>query len=287
MGRSSRLIAFLNGQFVPEANAVVSVLDRGFLYGDGLFETMRVCKGKAFRWQQHIERLRRGAEFLKLRLPFPAEELKRVATELITQNHLPEAVLRLTLSRGVGVRGYSPRGANQPSLVMTLHPLAVVDANGPPRWKLATSNFRVPANEKLSTFKTCNKLPQILARAEAESRGADEALLLNTDDEVAEAASSNLFWIANNTVCTTPLASGILAGVTRGVVFEICERRDIPFAEMTIKPDALRMAQGVFLSLSTLGIVEVVHLDDHGLNRSSLVETLQRAYDELMCEESA
>lgn len=272
---------------MPEENAVVSVLDRGFLYGDGLFETMRICGSKPFRWHQHMDRLRRGAEFLKLRLPFGVEELRRFATELVTQNHMPDAVLRLTLSRGVGVRGYSPRGAGQPSLVMTLHPMPVVDAKNPPRWKIVTSSFRVPAKEKLSTFKTCNKLPQILARAEAESRGADEALLLNTDDELAEAASSNLFWIANETVCTTPLASGILAGVTRGVVFEICERRAIPFAQITIKPDALRMAQGVFLSLSTLGIVEVVNLDDHQLNRSPLVERIRHAYDELMREESA
>jgi aminodeoxychorismate lyase len=281
------VIAFLNGQFMPEENAVVSVLDRGFLYGDGLFETMRICGSKPFRWHQHMDRLRSGAEFLKLRLPFGAEELRRFATELVTQNHMPDAVLRLTLSRGVGVRGYSPRGADQPSLVMTLHPMPVIDANDPQCWKLVTSSFRVPANEKLSTFKTCNKLPQILARAEAESRAADEALLLNTDDEVAEAASSNLFWIANDTVCTTPLASGILAGVTRGVVFEICEQLGIRFAEITIKPDALWLAQGVFLSLSTLGIVEVVKFDDHDLNRSPLVERIRRAYDELVREESA
>jgi aminodeoxychorismate lyase len=287
LGKRSRVIAFLNGQFVPQEKAVVSVLDRGFLYGDGLFETMRVCGGKPFRWQQHIDRLQRGAEFLKLRLPFPAEALRRFATELVTQNHLPDAVLRLTLSRGVGVRGYSPRGANQPSLVMTLHPIPVVDAKNPPSWKLITSSFRVPANEKLSTFKTCNKLPQILARAEAESRGADEALLLNTDDEVAEAASSNLFWIANDTVCTTPLASGILAGVTREVVFEICEQFGVLFAEIPIKPHALRMAQGVFLSLSTLGIVEVVSFDDHPLSRSPLVKRIWCAYDELIREESA
>src|SRR5262245_40445390 len=248
---------------------------------------MRVGKGKPFRWQQHMDRFQRGAEFLKLALPFSAEELRRFATELVTRNHLPDAVLRLTLSRGVGVRGYSPRGAERPSLVMTLHPIPVVGARNPPGWKLVTSSFRVPANEKLSTFKTCNKLPQILARAEAESRGADEALLLNTDDEVAEAASSNLFWIANDTVCTTPLASGILAGVTRGVVFEICAQLGVPFAEIPIKPDALRAAQGGFLSLSTLGIVELVSLDDHDLNRSPLVERIRRTYDELVREESA
>jgi len=93
------MIVFLNGQFVPEAQATVSVFDRGFLYGDGLFETMRVSKGRLFRWTQHLNRLLRGAVFLGIRLPFSSEALLSFATELIRQNALPNALLRLTVSR--------------------------------------------------------------------------------------------------------------------------------------------------------------------------------------------
>src|SRR6266478_2772949 len=104
------MIVFLNGKFVLEDQAVVSVFDRSFLYGDGLFETMRVCRGRPFRWQQHLDRFARGAEFLRIRLPFSTDALHEFTRELVRQNDMPEALLRLTLSRGVGLRGYSPKG---------------------------------------------------------------------------------------------------------------------------------------------------------------------------------
>src|SRR5439155_15849949 len=103
---------------------------------------------------------------------------------------------------------------------MTVHPSPAADGQSLQPWRLITSSFRLPANEPLAQFKTCNKLPQILARAEADVAGAQEALLLNTEGHVVEASSSNLFWIEGNTVCTPPLAAGILPGVTRAVVFE-------------------------------------------------------------------
>ena len=101
------MLVFLNGQFVPEDRAVVSVFDRSFLYGDGLFETVRVRRGQPFRWPQHLERLQRGAEFLGLKLPFAEDALGEFANKLIAVNGRPDGLLRLTLSRGVGVRGYS------------------------------------------------------------------------------------------------------------------------------------------------------------------------------------
>src|SRR5258707_280259 len=116
------MIVFLNGQFVPEAEAVISVFDRSFLYGDGLFETMPVFNGKPFRWEQHLERLQRGSEFLQIQLPFAADVLLSFALELLSKNQMPDCLLRVTLSRGVGVRGYSPKGAEHPSLIMSLHP---------------------------------------------------------------------------------------------------------------------------------------------------------------------
>src|SRR5260221_13204572 len=105
------MTVFLNGQFVPEAAATVSVFDRSFLYGDGLFETMLVSNGKPFRWLPHMERLEGGAEFLGIKIPFTREALAGFAAELIAQNQMPEALLRLTLSRGIGVGGYVPKVA--------------------------------------------------------------------------------------------------------------------------------------------------------------------------------
>src|SRR5262245_23854811 len=117
------MIVFLNGRFVPEEEALVSVFDRGFLYGDGLFETMRVCNGRIFRWSDHFARLQQGAKFLRLELSTSSEAMFDWAREVIERNAAENGILRLSLSRGVGVRGYSPKGADRPTLVMSLHPL--------------------------------------------------------------------------------------------------------------------------------------------------------------------
>jgi aminodeoxychorismate lyase len=269
------VIVFLNGELVPEEKALVSVFDRSFLYGDGLFEGMRVHCGQPFRWEPHLARLQRGAEFLRLRLPFAPERLREFAGQLIQENQMPESLLRLHLSRGVGRRGYSPRGADSPSLVMSLHPVPLNDPHKSPQWELMTSSFRLPAGEPLANFKTANKLAQILARAEAESRGGTEGLLCNTNGEVVEGASSNLFWIEQGTVCTPPLASGVLPGVTRSVVLELCDHLGLPTSEAGISPEALRKTAGVFVSLSSWGIVEAVALDGERLNRSPQVAILR------------
>ena len=284
------MTVFLNGQFVPEAAATVSVFDRSFLYGDGLFETMLVSNGKSFRWAQHMERLERGAKFLGIKLPFTRDALVGFAAELIKRNQMPEALLRLTLSRGVGVRGYSPKGADKPFLVMTLHPAgapvsdlaslgrAGSETGAPLRWRAHTASFRLPSGESLAQFKTCNKLAQVLARAEAEAADADEALLLNTDGFVVEAASSNLFWIERGTICTPPLASGILAGVTREVVRELCTKLTLPYRESSIRPVELAKADAAFLSLSSHGIVELAAIDGIKLGSSPLIGQLHTAY---------
>lgn len=280
------MIVFINGQFVPEERALVSAFDRGFLYGDGLFETLRVFQGKPFRWAQHQERLERGAEFLRIHLPMPAAALREIAGELIARNQLADALLRVTLSRGVGPRGYSPKGADTPSLLMSLHPAPALELDHLPRWRLVTASFRLPANELLAQFKTCNKLPQILARAQADEAGADEALLLNTEGNVVEASSSNLFWIADDIVCTASLAGGILEGVTRAVVLEICRTLGLAAHETNVKPERLKQAQGVFLSLSSVGIVEAVSLDGQTLPSSPVVERLRQAYSRLLRDET-
>jgi aminodeoxychorismate lyase len=282
---SMRMIVFLNGQFVPEAQATVSVFDRSFLYGDGLFETMRVANGKPFRWWAHMERLRKGGDFLGIKIPFACKSLEKFAHELIAKNQMPEALLRLTVSRGIGPRGYSPKGADKPILVMSLHPFPGAPRTGSASWKLVTASFRLPAGEKLAHFKTANKLAQVLARAEADAAGADEALLCNTEGFVIEGASSNLFWIEGDTVCTPPLASGVLAGVTRAVTLELCGQLGVPVSERQVTAADLQHMAGVFLTLSSLGVVEAMSLDGAMLSSSPLVAKLRAAYDELLARE--
>jgi aminodeoxychorismate lyase len=281
------VLIFLNGRFVPEERAVVSVFDRGFLYGDGLFEAIRIRNAKPFRWRLHLERFRQGAEHLKIRPPFSPGAILKFARQLIEKNKMPDALLRLSLSRGVGQRGYSPAGAKSPTFVMTLHPAPAIDLKHPPRWKLITASPRLPTNEPLAQFKTANKLPQVLARAEADAAGADEALLLNTAGRVVEGTTSNLFWIAGGRICTPPLVEGVLPGVTRQVVLEICRALKLPTREIAPRPSELRSAQGVFLSMSSWGIVEAVALDGKLLCRATVVNEIQESYETILRTETA
>ena len=278
------MIVLLNGAFVPEEEATVSVFDRGFVYGDGLFETLRLYGGRPFRWDDHWERLRRGAEFLKIRPPFSSAELRSHVAELVRRNGMTDSVLRIVLSRGVAQRGYSPKGADRPVLVMSLHAAAASGSDQPLQWRLATSSLRLAPDDPLASFKTCSKLRHVLARAEAEESGADEALLLNTAGEVVEAASGNLFWIQDQTVCTPPLDSGALPGVTRSVILEVCRTRGWPFQEKRLQRMGLHNIEGAFLTMSTLEVIEVIGLDGHDLARSPLTARIHRAYRGLVCE---
>jgi branched-chain amino acid aminotransferase len=276
------VLVFLNGQFLPEAQAVVPVNDRGFLLGDGLFETTRVIHGKPFRFAQHLERLARGAEFLKIKSPFKPRELEKFAARLIAENKMPDAILRLTLTRGPGGRGYTPDGKSKPTIVMTLHPAPPLE--NPAGWNLITSSFRIPATDPLSPFKTTSKILHVMARAEAGERGADEALLLNTNGEVAETAGGNLFWVRGKTICTGPAAGGGLPGVTRAVVLEICTALGLETSQRAIKPEALRNSAGLFVTQSALGIVPVAAFDGTPVTPSPLVDQIARAYREMLVQ---
>jgi branched-chain amino acid aminotransferase len=278
------MMVVFNGEIVAEEQAMVSIFDRGLLYGDGLFETIRVFNGKPFRWGQHETRFRQGAEFLGITVPEPSERLRTFANELVARNRSPNALLRLLLTRGTGPRGYSPKGADRPTLAMSLHP-APDPARAVARWKLITSTVRLPANEPLANFKTCNKLAQIMARTCADDAGANEALLLNTDGHVVEGSSSNLFWIEAGAVCTPSLGAGVLPGVTRAVVMELCRAGGFRFREGRTKPEGLRSSEGVFLSLTSAGLAEASELDGHRLPSSPMVAKLHAAYWDLLNQE--
>jgi aminodeoxychorismate lyase len=278
------MIVFLNGQFLPEVKAVVSVNDRGFLYGDGLFETMRVVNGRPFRMAQHLERMMRGADFLKIKCPFTPKELQNLAGQLIEQNQMPEAVLRVALTRGAGERGYAPQGDGRPTVVMTLHAAPALDAENPPNWSLITSSYHIPAGDPLSSFKTTSKLTHVMARIEAAEKDADEALLVNTNGEVAEAAGGNIFWVYHDKICTVPTGRGVLPGITRAVVLEICQTLGLPVNKRVIKPEALRDSEGIFITQSVLGIVPVAAFDGEPIASSPLVEQIRRAYGEMLAK---
>ncbi len=276
------MLVFLNGRFMPRAQAAVPINDRGFMYGDGLFETMRVVNGRPFRLAQHLERMARGAVFLKIKRPFTQKELQDFAGQLIRKNKLPNAILRVVLTRGPGERGYTAKPDGKPTVMMTLH--AAPALGKMIQWSLATSTFRIPAADPLAAFKTMNKLTHVMARMEAVEKGADEALLLNTNGEVAETASGNLFWVSRGRICTAPTVCGVLPGITRAVVLEICRTLGFETNRRVIKPGVLRNSEGIFITQSVFGIVPVTAFDHEPVAASPLVDRIQCAYREMLTQ---
>ena len=275
-------IIFLNGALVALSEARVSPIDRGFLYGDGVVETIRVSQGHPFRFGDHAERLAASAAALKIPLPCPAEEMRRAIQRLVEANRLSAASVRITLSRGVGPRGPSLRAHFSPTLVITASPFQ----GYPPEWyeqgiRTLLSRVRLDAGSPLPRHKTANYLLYILARAEAEEAGAAEALLLNTRGEVAEAAASNVFMVRDGKVSTPALQANILPGVTRKVVLEICRERGVPVEERLFDAAELLAADEVFLTNSLMEIMPVVKVGEGRIGKGApgpVTQTLAAAY---------
>ena len=261
----------INGELAAAETASVPVSDRAFMYGDGLFETLRVIAGQPRLWDAHWDRFRMGTELLRINLTVNSKVARTHVDKLLEANETKDAVVRIQLSRGVGPRGYSPRETKSPLLVITMHPLPAA----PAAWRLAMTSWRLPARNALSSVKTTSKLLHILAKAEADERGADEGLLLTDSGTVAQGTSSNLFWIESKFVCTAPEQSGILPGVTRGAVLRACAQSNIPLRQTTVQPERLRDCDGIFLTLSTCGIVEGASLDGRDLSRSPLTAQIR------------
>jgi branched-chain amino acid aminotransferase len=252
---------YLNDRFVREEKALVSVFDHGFLYGDGVFETLRAYDGAVFSLREHLERLNSSARAIGLLLPpLPFDDLLRKA---MRKNRLRDAILRITLSRGPGPLSPSPRGCRSPTLVIFARPF-----HPPPRRWYARGFSAILARTRRNTaealdprIKSANYLNLIMARREAEKRGAQEAILLNAGGELAEGSTSNLFFVKAGTVYTPSRKAGILEGITRKVVLTLAREDRIPLIEGRFRPAALRSADEAFLTNTSWEIAPLTRLD--------------------------
>lgn len=277
-GLSGGVLVHVNGRLVPEEEAKVSVFDRGFLYGDGLFETVRVYGGRLFLWKEHLARWSAGAALLGIRPPMGATELKQAAEELLRANGCTEAMLRMHLSRGVGRRGYSPRGAEEPTLVLSVHPVAARLAGEEKLARVILAETRPSAHDPLAAAKHASQLLRVLARAEADAAGADEALLANESGQILEATSANLFWFDHGVLHTPPLDGSILPGTTRALVIELARALGIPPRERYVTREELMNATGAFLTSAGIELLELGELDGQRLARSTLFPRVQAAF---------
>ncbi|HVI51160.1 MAG TPA: aminotransferase class IV [Candidatus Sulfotelmatobacter sp.] len=245
-------ILWLNGQFLSPDEARIDPADRGFTLADGLFETLRAAGGKVLRLPAHLARLHAGAKMFGLTLPCADDEIAKAMSALLDRNGLSDAVLRLTLTRGVGPRGLLPPSEQKPTLLLTVAPAAA--SSGPVKAIIATVTRR---NEfsPASRFKTLNYLDNVMARKEAADKGADDALLLNSQGKLVESTIANLFVVTEGDVLTPPVSDGALPGVMRGDVMD-----RLGAATASIKPGDLVEASEAFLTNAT-GIRALISVD--------------------------
>jgi branched-chain amino acid aminotransferase len=274
---------YLNGDLLPDDQTRIDPADRGFLLGDGIFETMRSYQGCIFRLGAHLDRLFSGAEFLEIPVPLTRDELARGISATLEANQLSNrgASLRLTLTRGPGPRGLNPPPRPRPTLLITAAPLT--QTHFPTAKAIIANDIRRDEHSPSSRIKSLNYLDNILARRQAEQAGADEALLLNTAGHLAEASSANLFIVREGKLQTPPIGDGALPGITRSVVLELAAKLGIPAQETSITADDLPRAEEAVLTNSIIEIRPLVQVEGQWLGDGGMGEItgkLQRAYQE-------
>ncbi len=260
-----RPLIYVNGQMLPKSKAMVSVYDHGLLYGDGVFEGIRVYKGKIFKLKQHMERLWRCAEAIRLTIPISVDEMVDVQRRCVRENNLSDAYIRLVITRGYGTLGLDPRKCPVPGVIciadqILLYPpefyetgMGVVVANRP-KTPIACLDPRV---------KSLNYLNNILAKVEAIEAGCHEAIMLSTDGWVTECTGDNIFIIKNGELFTPPSDVGLLQGVTRQFVIDDLSRRcGLKCTEKMMRIEEVLAADEVFLTGTAAEIIAVTKIDD-------------------------
>lgn len=254
---------YVDGRFVPREQAVVSVYDHGFLYGDGVFEGIRVYGGRVFKLDEHVRRLYDSARSILLEIPMPPEEMKRVIVEAVRRSGLLDAYVRPIVTRGPGDLGIDPQKCGRPTVVVIVDRIQLYPERAYREGlRMVTATHRKTPPDSLNPrIKSLNYLNQILARLEANRAGADEALMLNHDGYVCECSADNVFVVRDGEVWTPPAHLGILRGVTRDTVLEIAAELGIPAVERTFTLHDVYTADEVFLTGTGAEIAPVVWVD--------------------------
>jgi len=257
------VLVHLNGRLVEEAEAVLPVFDRGFLYGDGVFESMRATHGRIFRLEAHLERMERSAALAEFEgLPHRSTLAAELA-DLLRANRLAEARLRLTLTRGAGRPGDYVGSQGAPTRVATAVPFQGLDPLHYERGVALRVSRRqaVPGAVLDAAIKTTSRLAAVLARREAARAGAFEAALLDASGNLTEGTTSNLFLVREGRVLTPAIDGNALPGVTRAVVLETARSSGIPVDECPLPAALLNVADEIFLTNTSWEVLPVTSVD--------------------------
>ena len=279
MEEYQRMFVFLDNRTVPESEAVVSVYDHGFLYGDGIYETMRAYGGVVFMLRRHIERLARSASMIGLKLPEEGKIIDAIY-QTLGANDLSEAYIRITVSRGKGPIGLDPGLCREPTFIVITeqfrgYPVSCREKG----MRLILAKTRRNAIEAVDPkIKSLNFLNNILAKKEAKEKGADEAIMLNTAGFLTEGTVCNIFFVGDGVLFTPSTEAGILDGITRGLVIALAREIGIPVEEGMFRPADLFRATEVFFTNTSAEIMPVASVDNVGFRPGEVAGRLSALY---------
>jgi branched-chain amino acid aminotransferase len=280
---------WIDGQFCDKENAKISVYDHGLLYGDGVFEGIRVYRGKIFECNAHIRRLFDSARAIRLTPPLTPEQFKAAMQETILINKFSDCYIRLVITRGAGYLGLNPSRCPRPSVfiiadTIELYPPEMYEKG----MSIITSTVvRTHPNSLSPRIKSLNYLNNILAKIEAADAGVPEAVLLNQEGNVAECTGDNIFIVRAGEVQTPTTADGILEGITRQAILDICKSLSIPCREKTLQRHDLYIADECFLTGTAAEVVPVTKIDQRAIGSGApgpITKRLMDAFHKLVRE---
>jgi branched-chain amino acid aminotransferase len=254
---------FIDGKYLSERDAKVSVFDHGLLYGDGVFEGIRAYNGRVFKLKEHIDRLFYSAKAILLDIPMSHAELMKATVATCRANKLRDAYIRLVVTRGIGTLGLNPRSCKNPSVIIIAGKIQVYPEE---LYARGMEIVTVPTVRNLHSavnpaIKSLNYLNNILAKIEANNAGVEEAVMLNAEGFVAECTADNLFIIKNGELMTPPLSAGALYGITRGTVMQSAVQLGVKVSEPNLTRYDLFNADECFLTGTGAEIMPVIKID--------------------------
>ena len=258
---------WLNGKLVDKRAAKVGVWDHGLLYGDGVFEGIRVYGGKVFHAQPHIDRLFDSAKVIRLAIPYTKQELTDAIYDTLHANGGTDAYVRLAVTRGDGNLGLNPFQCPAPTVFIIVDKIELYpeEMYREGMAVIIAKTIRTAATMLSPSVKSMNYLNNIMAKIEAIDAGVTEAVMLNDKGEVAECTGDNIFIVKAGTVITPPPQAGILIGITRGVVIKLAEQYRVPLREQAIRPEDLYAADECFLTGTAAEVIPVTKIDGRAI----------------------
>ncbi len=254
---------YLDGQLVSKEDAKISVFDHGLLYGDGVFEGIRIYHGRIFRLTEHLERLYESARSICMEIPIPLAEMEAATLATVAANNLQDGYIRLVITRGVGSLGLNPFQCPRPSIIIIANSISLYS---PERYEkglnLITCATRRPTPAALSPqVKSLNYLNNVMAKIEAIQAGCEEGIMLNEQGYVAECTGDNVFIVKRGQVFTPPIAAGALDGITRQAVIELIDKLGLSCSEKMMTRHDLFTADECFLTGTAAEVIPAVQLD--------------------------